>query len=171
MKSLEQRAREFATKAHASIDQKRKYTGEDYINHPMAVVDILRKVPHTEVMLAAAWLHDVVEDTPVTLQLLHEQFGPEVTELVEALTDIPSSSSLNRSQRKQKDAQRLKASPAAAQTIKLADLIHNTQSIAAHDPKFAKVYLKEKRLLLQSLTKGDPTLFEKAKNQTYGLTT
>lgn len=64
---MESRAKEFATRYHASIDQRRKYTNEPYISHPAAVVELVRSVPHTEAMLCAAWLHDVVEDTPCTL--------------------------------------------------------------------------------------------------------
>jgi hypothetical protein len=63
------------------------------------------------------------------------------------------------------DRQHSAAAPAAAQTIKVADLISNTRSIVAHDPGFAKVYLEEKRMLLEVLTKADPTLLNKAKEQ------
>ncbi|VDZ55823.1 bifunctional (p)ppGpp synthetase II/ guanosine-3',5'-bis pyrophosphate 3'-pyrophosphohydrolase [Serratia odorifera] len=62
--TLVERARRYATKAHAAIDQRRKYTNAPYIVHPQAVVEIVRSVPHTDEMLAAAWLHDTVEDTP-----------------------------------------------------------------------------------------------------------
>jgi hypothetical protein len=50
-------------------------------------------------------------------------------------------------------------------TIKCADLISNTSSIVKHDPKFAEVYLEEKRLLLDVLTKADPWLVEIARKQ------
>lgn len=56
-----------ATAAHEGIGQVRKYTGEPYINHPAAVAELVSSVPHTPEMLAAAWLHDTVEDTPITL--------------------------------------------------------------------------------------------------------
>ena len=72
------RAIEFATKAHKG--QFRKYTGEPYINHPLAVMEIVRGVPgHTEEMLVAAVLHDVVEDTDVSLMEITEKFGNVVT--------------------------------------------------------------------------------------------
>ena len=51
---------------------------------------------------------------------------------------------------------------AAAQTIKLADLISNSRSIMAHDPNFARTYLEEKRMLLEVMTKGDPGLHAEA---------
>ncbi|WP_274872826.1 HD domain-containing protein, partial [Serratia marcescens] len=59
--TLAERARRYATKAHAAIDQRRKYTDDPYIVHPQAVMELVRSVPHTEEMLAAAWLHDTVE--------------------------------------------------------------------------------------------------------------
>jgi hypothetical protein len=49
-----------------------------------------------------------------------------------------------------------------AKTVKLADLIHNTQSITASDPDFAKAYLRETRQLLEVLREGDPVLWEQA---------
>lgn len=62
MGDLEERAREFATEAHKSIDQRRKYTNQPYIVHPLTVAELVRTVPHTEEMIAAALLHDVVEE-------------------------------------------------------------------------------------------------------------
>ena len=81
-----QEAIEFATEAHG--DQKRKYTGEPYITHPIAVMEIVREVPHTEEMLMAAVLHDTVEDTPVTIEDIKTKFGTKVAELVDGLTDV-----------------------------------------------------------------------------------
>ena len=63
------------------------------------------------------------------------------------------------------DRQHSAAAPAEAQTIKVADLISNTRSIVAHDPGFAKLYLEEKRMLLEVLTKADPTLLNQAQEQ------
>src|SRR5580704_307796 len=75
---LEEQARKFATAAHARVDQKRKYTNAPYITHPAAVVEIMRSVPHTEEMLAAAWLHDTVEDCGVGIAAIFRYFGPRV---------------------------------------------------------------------------------------------
>lgn len=161
---MEEKARVFAEAAHAGINQRRKYTGEPYINHPAAVVDLVRGVPHTPEMLAAAWLHDVVEDTPVGLETIIIEFGSEVALLVNHLTDISRSSHGNRAARKAIDrAHTAKASP-AAKTIKLADLIDNSRSIVAHDPDFARVYIAEKALLLEVLREGDAALWAMASN-------
>lgn len=151
----------FATEKHKG--QVRKYTGEPYINHPIAVARILSEVTDDANMVAAALLHDTVEDTDATLEEIEELFGVDVAELVEMLTDVSKPEDGNRVQRKAIDrAHTAKAAP-RAKTIKLADLIHNTSSITAHDPKFAKVYMEEKKLLLEVLTEGDERLYNIAK--------
>jgi (p)ppGpp synthase/HD superfamily hydrolase len=153
-----ERARVFASAAHAAVGQLRKYTNEPYIVHPAEVVRIVRSVPHTSEMLAAAWLHDVVEDTEVTVETIRMEFGDKVAEIVEWLTDVSKPGMGNRAFRKSIDREHTSRAPAEAQTVKLADLISNTRSILQHDEKFAKTYLEEKRLLLEVMTKGDATL-------------
>lgn len=153
---LPTRAALFASRAHAG--QRRKYTGELYITHPAAVVELVQSVPHTPEMLAAAWCHDVCEDTSVTIDEIVVALGLEVADLVDWLTDVSMPSHGNRAARKAIDRAHLAGAPAAAQTIKLADLIDNTRSIVEHDPDFAIVYLREKAALLDVLIKGDPAL-------------
>ena len=165
MTNIVERARVFATAAHAAVGQTRKYTGEPYVVHPIEVSELVASVNGTEAMVAAALLHDVLEDTEVTVDLLEEQFGSKVADLVLWLTDISRPKDGNRSARKALDRQHSAAAPAAAQTIKVADLISNTRSIVAHDPGFAKVYLEEKRLLLDVLTRADSTLLAMARKQ------
>lgn len=159
---LIERAFVFAKAAHESIDQRRKYTGEPYFMHPISVAALVQSVSHTESMVAAALLHDTVEDTPITLDEIHRVFGFEVATLVEMLTDVSKSSDGNRAARKAIDREHTaKASP-AAKTIKLADLIDNTRSIVAHDAGFARIYLLEKAMLLDVLRDGDETLWKLA---------
>ena len=161
--TIVERARIFATAAHSAVAQMRKYTHEPYIVHPAEVVSIVRSVPHTEAMLAAAWLHDTVEDTGVTIEVIRAEFGDEVAELVGWLTDVSRPEDGNRAVRKAMDREHSAMAPAAAQTVKLADLISNSRSITTHDAAFAKTYLEEKRLLLEVMTKGDPVLMAEAK--------
>lgn len=159
-----EKARLFATAAHHAVGQVRKYTGEPYINHPAEVVLILERAGVIQPeMLAAAWLHDVVEDTGVTIEVIRAEFGQCVATLVEGLTDVSKPEDGNRKKRKAIDrAHTAKQSP-ACKTIKLADLISNTQSIVKRDPEFAKVYLAEKRLLLdEALRHGDTFLWRQA---------
>ena len=161
--NMVERARVFATAAHAAVKQVRKYTFEPYIVHPTEVANIVASVPHTEVMLAAAWLHDTVEDTGVTTLDIQIEFGNEVASLVSWLTDMSKPEDGNRAVRKAIDREHTAQAPAAAQTVKLADLISNSRSIIAHDPAFAKIYLEEKRMLLEVLTRGDATLMAQAR--------
>lgn len=165
MSMLILRASAFATGAHAAVKHVRKYTGRPYIEHPKAVARIVATVPHTPEMIAAALLHDVVEDTGVTLDLILGEFGPEVGSLVYWLTDRSKPEDGNREKRKAIDRAHSAAAPPAAQTIKLADLIDNTATINQHDPEFAKVYRKEKEALLRVMDKGDPSLMKRAWEQ------
>jgi (p)ppGpp synthase/HD superfamily hydrolase len=153
------RARYFMTAAHRAVDQKRKYTNEPYEVHPIEVMDTLVTVGGFESeVLQAALLHDVVEDTKVSLDVIVTLFGSKVARLVSELTDISKPSDGSRAERKRIDREHLAAASSEAQTIKLADLISNTKSIVKHDKAFAKVYLEEKEALLAVLTKADPRL-------------
>lgn len=157
------KAQIYAMAAHAAVGQKRKYTGEPYIVHPAEVAKIVAGVPGaTKDMIAAAWLHDVVEDTGCTFTDIHMAFGIDIATLVGWLTDVSKPEDGNRARRKAIDRAHTAEAPAEAQTIKLADLISNSRSIMQHDPEFARVYLEEKRLLLEVLTKGDPALHAEA---------
>lgn len=163
MSCIVERARLFATAAHHAVGQVRKYTGEPYINHPAEVVGILAgSGAACPEMLAAAWLHDVVEDTQVGIDIIRDEFGACVTTLVEGLTDVSQPEDGNRKVRKAIDRAHTAGQSPACKTIKLADLISNTRSIVERDPEFAKVYLAEKRLLLEVLRAGDPGLWQQA---------
>ena len=86
-----------------------------------------------------------------------------VTDLVMWLTDVSKPSDGSRKARKLIDRAHTAAAPPEAKTIKLADLIDNIKSILARDPDFARVYLREKRLLLdEALKEGDATLWRMA---------
>lgn len=160
------KAATFCVAAHSAVGQVRKYTGEPYHTHPFAVADILIRLNDlqiTEQMIAAAYLHDVVEDTQVPLSVIQAEFGSNVAVLVDELTDKFSDSSHgNRATRKAMECKRLSTISEAAQTIKYADLIHNSESIFRADPGFAAVYLEEKKAILQSMCIGHPALYSRA---------
>lgn len=166
---LEKLAKDFATYHHDAVDQKRKYTGFPYIVHPAAVVALVKSVPHTEAMVAAAWLHDVVEDTKATIEEVAAVFGDEVAELVAMVTNPSKPSDGNRAARKAIDLAHLSEASPDAKTIKLADVADNVKDIASYDPKYAKVYLKEKVELLKVLGAGDPVLFKKVSDLVGGV--
>jgi (p)ppGpp synthase/HD superfamily hydrolase len=157
-----EKARVFATAAHVAVGQVRKYTGEAYICHPAAVAALVRSASEEDATVAAAWLHDVVEDTGVTLETVVAEFGPAVANLVEQVTDISKPSDGNRAHRKMLDRHHSALACPAAKSIKLADMIDNLPSIISGDRKFAKVYVAEQRLLLAVLVEGSPRLFAQA---------
>lgn len=152
----------FADAAHRSVNQVRKYTGEAYIVHPREVAAMVAETGAEEEVIAAALLHDVVEDTPVTNEEIESRFGRSVARLVAEVTDVSTPADGNRAARKALDRAHLAAASGAGQTIKLADLISNSRSILTHDRNFARVYLREKALLLSVLTRGDRRLHEVA---------
>jgi len=156
------RARLFAIHAHDG--QVRKYTGDPYWYHCQAVARLvmLKAVPQdgdVAILMAAAWLHDTVEDTDTTPEEIYFEF-PECYQLVCGLTDYYTSKTFpneNRAWRKKFEAIRLKKMAAIVpglRLIKWCDLIDNTRSIVEHDPKFAITYLREKAFILEQLGFG-----------------
>ena len=163
--------RDYADHAHG--EQTRKYTPDRYIVHPVRVMNMVREVNNDNCILAAALLHDVLEDTAVTESQLSEFLSTvfNATDAARALgyvvelTDVYTKASYpqwNRRIRKEKELARLKQISPASQLIKYADIIDNAQEIATHDKSFADVLLKEYKHTLKQLDKGAPLLREKA---------
>lgn len=167
-------AQAFAHEAHDRIGQKRKYSGQPYWIHTDHVAAIVAGVGGTEDMIIAAHLHDVLEDvTPkypgYSEGQIEVQFGANVLQLVKELTDEFTKESypnLNRAERKALEKERIRKISPAAKTIKLADFLDNTASIAEHDKDFAKVYLREKLAVLPYLLEGNADLFQRTVMQT-----
>lgn len=144
----------FAMQVHK--DQKRKFTGNPYFNHLSEVAGIVGSVELTSgIVLAVAWLHDSIEDQGVSPEEIEKRFGKHVRIGVEALSDLETGS---REERKRLSRERLAKQPSWIQNIKVADIISNCSSVLMHDQLFATVYLAEKRLLLEVLTKASPEL-------------
>lgn len=150
----------FAKDAHGG--QLRKYTNDPYILHPLAVARMVKDAGGDENMVNAALLHDVLEDTNVTHSelraFLFRRFvavdASDILNLVVELTDVFTKEDfpyLNRNARKTLEATRLSNVSDRAKQIKRMDIEHNSESIMEHDPKFAKVFLEEKKLLLLNL--------------------
>lgn len=157
------RAIGFATSAHNK--QYRKYTNEPYVNHCIAVAS--KAAEHTQYLptIVAAVLHDVVEDTHIELSDIIQAFGTDVASLVEQVTDVSRPQDGNRAIRKQIDRDHLRGCSVQAAIIKLADLYDNTRTIIEYDPDFAKVYLKEKVLLMPLLTHAPKDLWNEVDQQ------
>lgn len=153
-------ALEYARLKHG--DQKRKYTGDPYIVHPVAVQNTLFFLNAPRYVLEAAVLHDTIEDTDATFEDIESKFGKEVALLVSEVTDASGPLDGNRAARKKIDLKHLSTSTYWGASIKLADLIDNSRTIVFHDPNFAKVYLKEKEATLAVLQHGHPLLIQYA---------
>jgi guanosine-3',5'-bis(diphosphate) 3'-pyrophosphohydrolase len=155
----------FASRAHGT--QQRKYTPEPYIVHPVRVMKLCREYTSDICILCAALLHDVLEDTPVTLEEMYsflvKHLPPDqalrAVNLVVELTDV-----YNRRRRKQLETERLEKTSADSQTVKYADIIDNTNEIVVYDKDFAHLFLHECRAQLRKLDEGDPLLYTRALN-------
>lgn len=157
-------AYELGAELHAQ--QVRKYTGEPYFRHCVEVAELVCKAPGVRPeVIAAALLHDTLEDTDVGEAGLRSRLGlngARVVSLVKQVTDVSRPHDGNRAVRKAKDLAHLKRATPWGQTIKYADMISNTRSIAEHDRGFARVYLPEKRAILEALVSGDRGLRRQA---------
>jgi len=163
MDSLIETARSFGTRAHKRIDQRRRYTGNPYDVHLRAVAELVASVTEDPETVAAAWLHDVVEDTPTTFDDIARELNPGIARLVAEVTDVSRPSDGNRRVRKAIDRAHLAEASARGMTIKLADLIDNCRDICRNDPRFARIFVAEAAALLEVLGEGDARLMERAR--------
>ena len=85
IEDIVEKALKFATNAHAG--QYRKYTGEPYVNHPIAVCNLVSDFTDDKDILAAALLHDTMEDCEVTYEDINSEFGKRVADMVKELTN------------------------------------------------------------------------------------
>jgi len=147
---------EFATKAHGS--QVRDYTGIPYVTHPIAVAELVSAFDARPEVVIAAVLHDVVEDTPVTLEEIKSVFGEEVAKIVKYVTKVATPEDGNRKKRFSLNASHYMKGCSGAHNIKIADAIHNLSTLKQYDPEFYSVYRLEKAALNILLTKADSGL-------------
>ena len=107
-------------------------SGEPYIHHPIAVAELLRELGGSPSMIAAGFLHDVVEDTDVTPEEIEERFGVEVRSLVEGVTKL---SKINFSSKTESQAENFRrmflamAKDIRVIVVKLADRLHNMRTL------------------------------------------
>jgi guanosine-3',5'-bis(diphosphate) 3'-pyrophosphohydrolase len=171
MEEVLRKIRDFADRAHG--EQMRKYTPDRYIVHPERVMKICREYTDDVTILAAALLHDVIEDTPVGKEEIHtfllKHMSPEqaerTTQLVVELSDVfvkKDYPHLNRRKRKEMEIERMEKTSADSQTVKCADIIDNCVEIINHDTDFAPLFLRECRAILKKMDKGNPELYKRA---------
>lgn len=151
----------FAREAHGT--QLRKYTNNPYIYHPARVASRMMLLDNSNIEMAcAAFLHDVLEDTKVTKQQLIDNFGNEIADLVDELTNKFTKEQypkLNRKERKEKELERIASISTNAKLIKMLDRIDNLKEIDLTDG-FAVTYLDESHQLYFKLKNADVQIAE-----------
>ncbi len=137
------RAYELADAAH---EGQRRASGESYIEHPLAVAGILAELEMDRQTIAAALLHDVVEDTSITSEQVAEQFGPEIAQLVEGvtkLTRIPYQSKEDAQVENLRKMFMAMAKDIRVIIIKLADRLHNMRTLGSLPPAKQQAIARE----------------------------
>lgn len=129
------KAYDFSARQHGT---QTRISGEPFVSHPLAVVEILAEMKVDAACLAAGMLHDVLEDTPVTPEQLKREFGPEVTRIVEGVTKIGR---IEFSSPEDKQAENLRKMVLAMVDdlrvvfVKLADRLHNMRTLQHLPPE------------------------------------
>ena len=157
------RATEMAERLHRN--HKRDYTGLPYFTHLIEVAGYVAAANLPAEAVAAALLHDAIEDVGATTDMIAKSLGWEVANLVDELTDVYTSKAypkINRTRRKALERARLAEVSYYAKSIKLADLTSNARDIVSNDTGFAKLYLAEKEALLKVLKPSDSFLMRNA---------
>src|SRR5258708_5856646 len=128
-KNLIQKAYEFAKKAH---EGQQRLSGDEYLTHLVGVAEILADLHMDSVTIAAALLHDILEDTSVTYDQLKAEFGEEIANLVEGVTKISTRKFQDASLRDAESTRKMlvaMAKDVRVILIKLADRTHNMRTL------------------------------------------
>lgn len=148
----EKEALQYATKAHAG---QTRSGGDPYISHPVRVADHIRKYKQShnlDALISAAYLHDTIEDTDTTQEVLHDLFGGLVASLVQELTSDPAQ--IKKMGKAQYLAHKMAAMSSYALVIKLADRLDNVKDITtAKTPEWRIKYAKETNHILDYIEK------------------
>ncbi|MFZ9536441.1 MAG: RelA/SpoT family protein, partial [Vulcanococcus sp.] len=136
---------DFAFQLH---DGQVRASGEPYICHPVAVADLLRDIGASAGVIAAGFLHDVVEDTDVTPEEIEQHFGAEVRGLVEGVTKLGGIHFTNKTEAQAENLRRMflaMASDIRVVLVKLADRLHNMRTLGALKPEKQQRIARETR--------------------------
>lgn len=163
MDNLVVRAEAFATKAHEGQTEK-DGAKTPYIHHVKKVAELVATSGGTPTEIAAAWLHDVVEDTNISLETIEKEFGADVAHIVSALTDLPEYANLPTAERKQKQADHIAKTSSSARRVKLADQISAIELDSKNeliDKETRRDYVRGCRKIADSCKGITPPLDEK----------
>lgn len=151
-----ERAQKWAARGHAGV--KRKFTDLPYIVHPEAVVQTVSLYSDDEEVLAAAWMHDLLEDVPeITPRIMENWFGKRVTDLVVEVSKVSTLSCGNRKVRVLMDLHHYAAASTEGKLIKLADTLHNLPTMIRDNPD-PSYYVREKKTLVDHIGNDYPVL-------------
>src|SRR5437667_400406 len=143
---LELLGRAYQVSAQAHRGQKRQ-SGDDFVSHSVAVATILAEQQMDSTTIAAALLHDVVEDSNVSVEDIRRDFGPEVAELVDGLTKLSTLTFRSSAEEQAENYRKLLVSvakDARVIIIKLADRLHNMRTLEHLDSE------KQRRIALET---------------------
>lgn len=151
----------FARKAHEGQFRKFYDPPIPYIVHPQRVANLVKGVEGSDsIMVAAAWLHDVVEDTSFSYLDILDKFGLQVANYVLGLTDVSKQCHavrrLNRDARKKINNIFILNQPKAVQIIKLCDIYDNISDLGDADDDFKELFLNEKKIQTELIRDANP---------------
>lgn len=141
--ALVERAFDFAARAHGG---QRRLSGDPYITHPLAVAGILADLELDVVTVSAGLLHDVVEDTGVTLTDLEREFGPEITQLVDGVTKLTRIEYRSMQEEQVENLRKMflaMSRDIRVLLIRLADRLHNMRTLGFLPPDRQKTTAQE----------------------------
>lgn len=145
-------ALKYATKAHAG---QTRSGGDPYITHPMRVADHIKKYKQShnlDALISAAYLHDTIEDTDTTQEVLHDLFGGLVASLVKELTSDPEQ--IKKMGKAAYLSHKMAVMSSYGLVIKLADRLDNVKDITtAKTPEWRQKYAKETNQILDYIEK------------------
>jgi GTP pyrophosphokinase len=141
----------FAKKAHKG--QKRKFSGAPYFIHPESVANLVKKYTKDDTLVAAAYLHDIIEDTDSTYEDLEYSFGKAVADLVQELTSLDKEEIIKQGGKAKYLTQKMNKMSKDALTIKLCDRLDNVSDEHASE-SFKERYYAETKYILDNLTQS-----------------
>ena len=163
MSELIKAAKLFANRGHQRITIQRNPALQSPEAHLKSVAQIVSSVSEDDQMIAAAWLHDIVEDTGVTIDDIERQFGVQVAKLIHELTIVSHPERRHRADRSALTKQHFAKVSDAAKTIKLADLIDTCRDLYKNDWALFRTYEAEANELALVLNGGNTRLLARLK--------
>ena len=163
MTELIKAAKLFANSNHQRIAAHRNPAWQSIEVHLKSVTQMVSCVSENEETIAAAWLHDIVEDTSVTLDDIERRFGGAVAKIVGELTRVRRSGRGTRGARFVLDRQHFASVSGAAKTVRIADLIDTCRDLYKRDHASLGTCAREAREMVPALEGGDARLLERLK--------